>query len=148
MRNSRASLFLMEIMMSVLFFSISSAVCIQLFVKAHTLNVHTENLAKATIVAQNLSEYFLNGDTSKNISLREQMLSTLPDHDTIENHVVFYYDDNWNLCKKDTASFLTSLTFHEDADFSYLAIDITTIDKSEDIYHSSVKKHIRRRAVL
>lgn len=148
MRNSRASLFLMEIMISVLFFSISSAVCIQLFVKAHTINIHTENLAKATIIAQNLSEYYLNGDTTLDSSLREQMLNHLSDYHTVENHIIIYYNDKWSICQKDDAAYLTALTFHEDADFSYLAIDITTIDKSETIYSSSVKKHIKGRALI
>ena len=58
MRSSRASLFLMELMISILFFSLSSAVCIQLFVKAHAINETTEDISKATLIAQDICEYF------------------------------------------------------------------------------------------
>ena len=70
MRNSRASLFLMELMISILFFSLSSAVCIQLFVKAHTINEKTEDKSNAILIAQDISEYFHHADGDK-----EQILS-------------------------------------------------------------------------
>ena len=41
-RNSRSGLFLMEMIISILFFSITSAITVQLFVKAH-------NIAKITL---------------------------------------------------------------------------------------------------
>ena len=65
MRNSRASLFLMELMISIMFFAISGAVCIQLFVKAHTINEESAAMSKATLIAQDICEYYHYSDGDK-----------------------------------------------------------------------------------
>ena len=41
-KSSRSALFLMELIFSILFFALASAVCVQLFVKAHLLSVSTQ----------------------------------------------------------------------------------------------------------
>lgn len=48
----------MEIIISILFFALSSAVCIQLFVKAHLLGAETIEQNKSIMWAQNLAELF------------------------------------------------------------------------------------------
>lgn len=52
MRHSKTALFLMEIMFAILFFSIASAVCLQLFATAHTLSRDAKRLNKAVTVCQ------------------------------------------------------------------------------------------------
>ena len=89
MRNSRASLFLMELMISILFFSLSSAVCIQLFVKAHTINTNTEDKSNATLIAQDISELFhhVKGD-------EEQLLTYYSKYESTGDAVVLYFTKN------------------------------------------------------
>lgn len=67
MRHSKSSLFLMELIIALLFFSLASTVCIRLFVKSHTLNQDTTNLSYAVTQSQNLAEAFLGleGDMHK-----------------------------------------------------------------------------------
>ena len=45
--SSRSGLLLMEIIIAILFFSVVSAVCLQLFVKSHNLGQDTEELDMA-----------------------------------------------------------------------------------------------------
>lgn len=59
MKHSRSSLFLMELIMAILFFSLTSAVCIRLFVRAHTISQDTINQNNALAQAQNLAEAWL-----------------------------------------------------------------------------------------
>ena len=40
----RSGIFLLELMIVILFFSVTAAVCIQLFVKAHVISQDTRNL--------------------------------------------------------------------------------------------------------
>ncbi len=54
--NSKASLFLMELIMSILFFSLSAAVCVQLFVKSHALSQQSLKLNYAVIASESLAE--------------------------------------------------------------------------------------------
>ena len=43
----RSSLFLLELMIAILFFCLASAVCVQIFVKAHTISRETQELNTA-----------------------------------------------------------------------------------------------------
>ncbi len=62
MRHSKSSLFLMELIIALLFFSVSSTVCIRLFVKAHSLSAQTVDQNYAVNYAQNMAEAFMGCD--------------------------------------------------------------------------------------
>lgn len=64
MKHSKSGLFLMELIIVLLFFSLASTICIQLFVKSSTLSSDTMDLTYAVTQAQNLAEGFIasNGD--------------------------------------------------------------------------------------
>lgn len=145
MRHSKASLFLMEIMISILFFSITATVCIQLFVKAHTLNNKTEDLAHASVIAQNLSECYLNGNPSDSRSMYQQMSSYLPAHTETDSRVSVFYNSSWEPCSSESASFSALLEFSSDTAFAYLTVDIKDLAADETVYKNTVKKHIQRR---
>lgn len=60
-RRSRAqssSLFLMELILAILFFSITSAVCVQFFVKSHLLSRESRVLSQAVNECSNIAEVF------------------------------------------------------------------------------------------
>ena len=46
--NTRSSLFLIELIIAILFFSLGSAVCVQAFVKAHTVTAQAQDLSFAS----------------------------------------------------------------------------------------------------
>lgn len=46
-RAQASSLFLLELTMAILFFSIASAVCVQIFVKSRAMSLHAEELNAA-----------------------------------------------------------------------------------------------------
>ncbi len=46
--NTRSSLFLIELIIAILFFSLGSAICVQAFVKAHTLTAQAQDLSFAS----------------------------------------------------------------------------------------------------
>ncbi len=62
MKHSKSSLFLMELIIALLFFSVSSTVCIRLFVKAHALSAETVSQNYAVNYAQNMAEVFTGYD--------------------------------------------------------------------------------------
>lgn len=66
MNASKSGSFLMELILSILFFSVASAVCIQLFAKAHLLDQKTGYQNQAVIWAENLASIWQaeNGDLS------------------------------------------------------------------------------------
>lgn len=72
-RRSRAqssSLFLMELILAILFFSITSAVCVQFFVKSHLLSRESRVLSQAVNECSNIAEVFdASEDTGDAVSL-------------------------------------------------------------------------------
>ncbi len=63
--SSRSGLFLLELIISILFFSLASAVCIRLFVEAHIMDRDNRNLTQAVKLCENLAEVYTaaDGDT-------------------------------------------------------------------------------------
>lgn len=100
MKASRSSLFLIELTISILFFALASAACIQLFVKAHLLDQNTQEINQTVVWSQNLAELW-NASEADMLSvyncLREQYGSEQSgfymnnDCDAI----FFYFDKNW-----------------------------------------------------
>ena len=56
--HSRTSVFLIEFTISLLLFSLATAVCVQFFVRAHLKSKDSEYLTHAVIETQNVAEIF------------------------------------------------------------------------------------------
>lgn len=116
MKSSRSSLFLMELIISILFFSIASAACIQLFVKAHLLDQKTQEQNQALIWSQNLSVLWLaaerealstDGDSRATERVYSVYLQLEQDYGRDDGsiylsndgkHLSLSFDRSWNLC--------------------------------------------------
>jgi len=139
MNKSKASLFLMELIIAILFFSVSAVVCVQLFVKAHLTNQETTSLAGSNIVLQNLAEGFLgcDGDISEFAALYDgahydEELSTLE----------VYYDAEWNACDKQQAVYTASTYCHEEDGLDVATI--TILDNDANTLSFQNIKHYRQ----
>lgn len=92
MKHSRSGLFLMELIISILFFSVAGAVCIQLFVKSHNISRDTVDQNNAIVHAQNLANVWLSADGDLTLSadsLEHAVL--LPE----ENCIRLLFDSDW-----------------------------------------------------
>ena len=81
----RSSLFLLELMIAILFFCLASAVCVQIFVKAHTISRETQELNTALEKVSGYTELFL--------------------ADALTEDTEVFYDADWKECSKDEASY-------------------------------------------
>lgn len=127
MKHSKSSLFLMELIISILFFSLASTVCIQMFSKSHTLSKQTVDENHAMIQAQNLAESFLAADEEMNLT--------------------FYFDNNWKECTKEQAAYYASILSHS-AENSMISADIIVAPypyTGSAIYTLSLQHHIPER---
>lgn len=109
--RSKSGLFLMELTIVILFFAITSAVCMQIFTTAKVKSDHSSNLSNAVLVAESVAESYksYNGDMK---SVSKYFNSTL-----VEKTVMIYYDKNWKAVKsKDDSSFVLILTQLENKD--------------------------------
>ena len=60
--GSRSSLFLVELIITIFFFSLAGTVCVRLFLYAHKISSDSKVLTKAVSIAQNAAESFLAAD--------------------------------------------------------------------------------------
>ena len=55
--SSKSGLFLMELIMSIMFFSLAAVVCVELFVKSHTLSKSVVELNHAVVECDSVAEF-------------------------------------------------------------------------------------------
>ncbi|MCI8466165.1 MAG: hypothetical protein HFI63_10005 [Lachnospiraceae bacterium] len=106
-KRHRSSLFLLELIFVIFFFSLASAVCIQLFVKAHLTEQETEALNRAIPLAESAAEAF--HSVSGNL---EELTELFPGGQINEAGDSFQvlYDEGWRPVESGEGSYTLSIT--------------------------------------
>lgn len=89
-RTSRSGLFLLELMIVILFFAVTSAICMNLFVQAHLTSTAGSNLTAAVREVQSVAELFKASDGD--LMQLAQQLGIQPADGPVLN---VYYDKDW-----------------------------------------------------
>ncbi len=137
-RPRSSSLFLMELILAILFFSVASAVCVQIFVRSHVMSRQSEVLNHAVTVCTNTAETFAASE--------ELLLGTTET----------YYDEAFTVCDKADAAYVQTVSIYPDeqksdshlicADITLTSISDTASDPEEQtIYTLHTTRHIARR---
>ena len=93
----------MELIVVIMFFSLSAAVCVRLFASAHILAERTKNLENAIMWTQNLSEVYVSvsGDLEEVAKLYpDAYLSTSQDEDG-EGTLTLVFNKDWEPMEKE-----------------------------------------------
>lgn len=134
MKHSKVSLFLIELIIALFFFSLASTVCIRLFVKSHTLTKQTTDLNYAVTAAQNMAEAYLGceGDLDEIMSLYDNC---------------FLYDTGRGIYVMDDG-YITDLTTNFPSEDGLISADISVqrSGETESIYSLHVEHHIAERS--
>lgn len=123
--NNTSSLFLLELILAVLFFSVASALCIQIFTKAHLMSQDARDL---------------NFAVNEVSSMAEQM----PD-DSLQDAAA-YYDSSYASCEKADAVYVLTVHYEPENTLLKAHISMDTIADNRNIYALDVTKHRQRRA--
>lgn len=122
--SSKSGLFLMELMISILFFSLAGAICIQMFVHAHLLNNTSRDLNHSVEWCQNISEVFYGCNGNE-----EEMVSLLNCYHSVSEEgtmYILFFDKNFQPI---TFSLDNSVPAKFVPDYSYfITIDLSTQD--------------------
>lgn len=113
-----SGLFLLELILAILFFSVASAVCVQIFVKSHLLSKDARVLNFAVNEVSGAAESM--------------------DSDTV------YYDADFAECSKEDAAYQMSVTF-SDADSENTVIEMKSLADKKSIYSLEVTNYQQRR---
>lgn len=129
-RHSRSGLFLIELMVCILFFSITAGICIRFFVKSHQMSQDAKDLYQAQQEAASMAEVL------------EKDVDSL-------NNICVYYDKEWKQCDKKEKVY--SLEVTEEKNQTQQEKDIKKIkiavysgqnSKKEEIYHLNLSIYV------
>ena len=147
--NNISSLFLLELILAVLFFSVASALCIQIFTKAHLMSQDARDLNFAvnevSSMAEQISAVTLHSDTAASSDDTASDPSTQMPDDSLQDAAA-YYDSSYASCEKADAVYV--LTVHYEPEHTLLKahISMDTVTDNRNIYTLDVTKHRQRRA--
>lgn len=123
--NNTSSLFLLELILAVLFFSVASALCIQIFTKAHLMSQDARDLNFAVNEVSSMAEQMSDG--------------TLQD-------AAAYYDSSYASCEKADAVYVLTVHYEPEDTLLKAHISMDTVADNRNIYTLDVTKHRQRRA--
>lgn len=131
MKHSKSGLFLMELIIALLFFSLASTVCVSLFVKSATLSDDTVDLTYAVSQAQNLAEVYLSCDGDI-----RQVHFLFPESTISEDNLLVIEEDG----------LISTLSFSPENEEGLVCGDIVISNSSnEEIYSLQVLHHVPER---
>ena len=86
----KATLFLMELVLVIFFFSICAAICVSIFGSAQTMADNSENVSRAAVEARSAASCFkaAEGDLEQTALLLNGVEA--------DDSVLVYFDNNWN----------------------------------------------------
>lgn len=117
-KASRSSLFLLELIIAIAFFSVASAFCVQFFVKSHQIEQQSYDLNHAVNAATSVAEQFRSTDMKP---------------------TVLYYNKDWVICDSNEAIY--SLEMDIESSNSLLNAQITVKANNSILYELNVLKN-------
>ena len=140
----KTGLFLMELIIAILFFSLAATICIQLFVKSHMISERSIALNHSILLAQNTAEIFYatNGDPEKMASLlgcgESSGTAAIADSDNTSTLTLFYTDkfDCLDPAEAASAVFQQTISLYADSDPALITghIVISELSSGDVIY--------------
>ena len=134
----KTGLFLMELIIAILFFSLAAAICIQLFVKSHMISERSIALNHSILLAQNTAEIFYatNGDPEKMASLlgcgESSDTAAVADSDNASMLTLFYTDkfDRLDPAQAASAVFQQTISLSPDSDPALITCHVVISEPS------------------
>lgn len=87
--NRQTHIFIFELVIAIAFFALASSICVQFFVKAHSLSKETNDINISMNLATGYVEEFLNDPTIYQVN----------------QEYIHYYDENWKDCHKKNSTY-------------------------------------------
>ena len=135
--SRRSSLFLLELILAILLFILAATVCVQVFVKAHTIEAKSTELNQAIYASTSLAELF-RSDEDLSATMQELYPLAMQQND----HYQIFYDQKWNLTSSSQAAYIVHLEITEGQSFLTGNISVkSSSDDLTDIYTLVLKKY-------
>ncbi len=146
-RAQSSTLFLLELILAILFFSLASAVCVQFFVKSHLLSRNAQDLNYAVNECSGIAE-IVNTSEGMDHAL-DTILALYPEaeSDGSDSPVVrIYYGKDFTPCKAGEAKYIleTALELRDRMLTAHISMEEPSSGSS--FYQLAVRHYLQRRA--
>ena len=150
-------LFLLEITLAILFFSLASAVCLRCFAKSHILSQQATELNQAVSQTENVAE-LLRSLPENNRTNADRITERLQEEYPMIEQVaagqwILYFDGDWNSCEKSQAVYQMQIVGTRNSDsrdsgnveLSMVVFQLTvyTSDNDINIYQLELKLYAK-----
>lgn len=133
-RSKATDLFLLELILAILFFAIASAVCVRIFVKAHSLSKEAQISNWAVTECAGFAEIICASDNA------DEALSVIRDEYPEYTDGIVYYDKDFRSCKKSDAVYYIKLEV-SNSSRGMLVGDIVACGENSDSYYELHPQH-------
>lgn len=141
----RSSLFLLELMISILMFSVASAWCVRLFVTARSIVSETDEQTKAGNLVSGYAEVFLASEDFGAFLLAEGGIKEeMPENERYR----FFYDKDWRACEGSDAVFYLEAVIAVEGNFEKCSFSFSKEEGENLIYLLDVEKYTGGEAAL
>ena len=138
--KSKTSLFLMELIITILLFAACGAVCVRLFVTSYVMTQDTVELNEAVSIAQGFAEV-MRGTDGDIESVLEHYPSAVRGGD---GFFEVFYDEDFNVCEFSNASYVSDVTMSPNGAIQNMEIRIVRLSDYKDIYTLNATKYMNR----
>ncbi|MCR5000957.1 MAG: hypothetical protein K6A71_04085 [Lachnospiraceae bacterium] len=136
--RSRSSLFLMEMIVTILFFSLAAAVCVKCFVSAHMMGKETYELNHAIAIATGYAEVMRGTDGDI-----DSIQAVYPDSvKGDDSYLMLFYDSEFNPCDPDLAVYAGDVTLTPNGAIQNMHVKIVRVEDSTIIYELDATKYL------
>jgi len=137
--KSKAHVFLMEIIIAILFFSIAAAVTLQLFVRARQQSQDSVDLNTAVIKTQNIAEVFKASD-----SVGENWVSFCEENFVRDGEdYTAYYNEDWFPSKDATERYVqVEIKREAQTGGTMITADISCVKNENILYSLQIKRYL------
>ena len=138
--KSKTSLFLMELIITILLFAACGAVCVKMFVASHVMSRETVELNEAVSIAQGFAEV-MRGTDGEIGSILEHYPNAVYGG---EGFFEVYYDEEFEECKYDKAAYIGDVTMTPNGAIQNIEVRIVRLSDYKDIYTLNATKYMNR----
>ncbi len=147
-RAQSSSLFLLELILAILFFSLASAVCVQFFVKSHLLSRDARNINHAVNECSGVAELVTASDGIEDAM--NLIRGVYAEAETVSDTsaIRIYYDDSLTPCSAGDGTYVLQALFTEEDRMltAHISMDSTEeIQREEPIYQLTAEHYLQRR---
>lgn len=138
--KSKTSLFLMELIITILLFAACGAVCLRLFVTSYVMTRDTVELNESVSIAQGFAEV-MRGTDGDIDSVLEHYPTAIRGGD---GYFEVYYDENFEICDYANGVYVSDVTMTPNGAIQNMEVRVVRLRDFKDIYVLDATKYMNR----